>query len=157
MLNSRAGMLATTPRHSGARRSGASPESIPRILSVELRGQTTFAQQCSVVMDSGPAPYGASRNDDAERPVARDLLRPMLSNPGDRGPELGELLLECFHPRQRLALVLLFGQAKADDIDPPARDRTRDQHDGVEHKRRALLRRAVEMDVEIVGQRQGRR
>ena len=35
----------------------------------------------------------------------------------------------------------------------PPRDAARDQHDDIERQRRALLRRVIEMDVEIIGQR----
>src|SRR6516164_2924954 len=71
-----------------------------------------------------------------------------------RGPELGEPALERFHRRQLRGFLLIFGQPEADDVDPAAGNRARDQHYAIERQRRALLRRMVEMDVEIIGKGQ---
>src|SRR5690349_10646439 len=51
-------------------------------------------------------------------------------------------------------LLLFLRQSQAYYVDPPAADAARDQHDGIKHKLRAYLRRMVEMNVEIVSQRQ---
>ncbi len=49
---------------------------------------------------------------------------------------------------------LVLRQPQSDDIDPAAADAARDEIDGVERQRRALLRRMIEMNVEIIRQRQ---
>src|SRR6202165_721418 len=84
-------------------------------------------------------------------PVPR--LGPRL-NSSDRRPHLRQLALERSQARQWGGLFVVFGQAKADDIDPAATEVARHQNDGVERQRRALLRRMIEMNVEIIGQRQ---
>src|SRR5258705_2884972 len=75
-------------------------------------------------------------------------------NPRDRRPNLRELALERLCAGQRHGLFLLLGQSQADDVDPAAADAARDENDRIERELRALARRAVEMNVEIISQRQ---
>src|SRR5205823_6007124 len=71
------------------------------------------------------------------------------SDPRHRRPDLRELALKRLPARQLRDFFLVLRQTQADDIDAAAAEAARHQHDGIQRKFRALLRRAVEMDVEI--------
>ena len=70
------------------------------------------------------------------------------------GPDIRQLALERAEPRQWRGLFLIFRQPQADDIDPAAAEAARHQNDRFEPQRSAFRRRVIEMNVEIIGQRQ---
>src|SRR5437763_879816 len=72
------------------------------------------------------------------------------SDPRHRRPYFRKLAPEGLPARQLRGFFLILRQAQADDIDPATAEAARHQHDGIQRKFRALLRRAVEMDIEVI-------
>src|SRR5207302_4781143 len=75
-------------------------------------------------------------------------------NPRYRRPDLRKLAPGLLPTRQGHGIFVILGQAKPDHIDPATADAARDKNDGIQHKLSAFLGRTVEMNVEIIRQRQ---
>src|SRR4051812_48106689 len=105
-------------------------------------------------------PFNSSRAIDgghgarAPLPTLRCIIKILDSR--DLRPDLRQLALEGLYARQRCGLFLVLGKPQADDIAPATAEAARHQNDRVERERRAFLRRVIEMDVEVIRQRQRR-
>src|SRR4051794_32397497 len=75
-------------------------------------------------------------------------------DPRHRVPQPLQPAFHPRHPRLRRGVLLILRQAQADDVDPPAAEAARDQHDGIQRQGRAWFRRMVQMYIEVIRERQ---